>query len=118
MYERKIPVDLTCGIKLAMEAIGGKWKSCILFDLREGPHRPSELMKFYPDANQRVINQQLKELTDFGLIEKKIYAELPPHSEYSLTEAGRSVLPILDLLNEWGDSIRPMMKQVFGEPEQ
>lgn len=115
MYERKIPLDLTCGIKIAMEAIGGKWKSCIVFDLRNGAKRPSELFKYYPDANPRVISQQLKELCYFGIIEKKIYAELPPHSEYSLTETGRSVLPLLEQLNKWGESIRPQLKSVFGE---
>lgn len=115
MYERKIPIDLTCGIKLAMEVIGGKWKSCIIFDLRDGAKRPSELMRFYPDANTRVINLQLKELTEYGLIEKKIFAELPPHSEYSLTDLGRSVLPLLDELNKWGNSIKPQMKKLYGE---
>ena len=115
MYERKIPLDLTCGIKIAMEAIGGKWKSCIVFDLRNGAMRPSELYKLYPDANSRVINLQLKELCDFGIIEKKIFAELPPHSEYSLTEAGKSVLPLLEQLNTWGENIRPMLKGIFGE---
>jgi DNA-binding HxlR family transcriptional regulator len=115
MYERKIPIDFTCGIKLAMEAVGGKWKSCILIELRHGARRPSEIMKLFPDANQRVINLQLKELCDFGLIEKKIFAELPPHSEYSLTETGRSVLPLLDALDNWGDTLRPQMKKFFGE---
>lgn len=115
MYERKIPLDLTCGIKLAMEVIGGKWKSCIIFDLRDGAKRPSELMKLYPDANARVINLQLKELTEYGLIEKKIFAELPPHSEYTLTDLGRSVLPVLDELNNWGNSIKPQMKRLYGE---
>lgn len=115
MYERKIPLDLTCGIKLAMEVIGGKWKSCIIFDLREGAKRPSELMKLYPEANARVINLQLKELTEYGLIEKKIFAELPPHSEYTLTDLGRSVLPLLDELNNWGNSIKPQMKKLYGE---
>lgn len=60
-YEKKIPFDLSCGIKIAMEVIGGKWKSCIIYDLRHGPMRPSELMKFYPEANTRVINNTLKD---------------------------------------------------------
>ena len=69
----------------------------------------------YPDANQRVINLQLKELTDYGLIEKKIFAELPPHSEYTLTDLGRSILPLLEQLDKWGDNLRPRMKELFGE---
>ena len=109
MYERKIPLDFGCGIRLAMEVIGGKWKSCILFDLREGPKRPSELIKLYEDANARVINQQIKELTDYGMIEKHVKNVLPPHTEYALTAAGRSALPILEDLEKWGNSIKPMI---------
>ena len=73
------------------------------------------VLLLFSDANQRVINLQLKELTDFGLIEKKIYAELPPHSEYSLIELGRSALPLLDELDAWGENLRPQMKKLFGE---
>ena len=68
-----------------------------------------------PDANQRVINLQLKELTDFGLTEKKIYAELPSNSEYSLTELGRSALPLPNELDAWGENLYPQMKKLFGE---
>lgn len=113
MYEKKIPFDINCGIKIAMEVIGGKWKSCIIYDLRNGPMRPSELFKLYHEANTRVMNQQLKELMDYKVVQKKIYAELPPHSEYSLTEVGKSLLPIVLQLEKWGTDFRPTMKEIL-----
>ena len=63
MYRKKIPFDIDCGVKIAMEVIGGKWKSCIIQELDKGPKRPSELHRYFDDASPRVINQQLKENT-------------------------------------------------------
>ena len=113
MYERKIPFDIDCGIKIAMEVMGGKWKSCIIIELDKGAKRPSELHRLFPDANPRVINHQLKELEKYGIIEKKIYAVLPPHSEYSLTSTGKTLIPVIDKLEEWGDFFRPTMKKIL-----
>lgn len=114
MYEKKIPFDIDCGIRIAMDVIGGKWKSCIISELRDGAKRPSELHKLFPEANARVINQQLRELEIHGIIRKKIFAELPPHSEYSLTPVGRTLLPVIEQLEKWGDSFRPAMKKILG----
>lgn len=113
MYERKIPFDMDCGIKIAMEVMGGKWKSCIIIELNRGAKRPSELHRLFPDANPRVINQQLKELEMYGIIEKKIYAELPPHSEYSITPTGETLIPVIGKLEEWGDNFRPTMQKIL-----
>ena len=60
MYKKKIPFDIDCGIKITMEVIGGKWKSCIIQELCTGPKRPSELHRLFTEASPRVINQQLK----------------------------------------------------------
>ncbi len=113
MYEKKLPFDIDCGIRIAMEVIGGKWKSCILFELSDGPKCPSEIHRLFPEANSRVINQQLKELEQYGIIEKKIFAELPPHSEYSITSVGRTLIPVVKKLEEWGDYFRPVMKKIL-----
>jgi len=113
MYKKKIPFDISCGIKITMEVLGGKWKSCILLELAKGSMRPSELHREFPDASPRVIDQQLKELELHGMIKKKIYAELPPHSEYSITETGRTLLPIIKQIEEWGDNFRPTMKSIM-----
>lgn len=71
MYEKKMPFNIDCCIKVTMEVIGGKWKCCIVDALKDGPKRPSEIQKHFPEANARVISQQLKELEMHGIIEKK-----------------------------------------------
>lgn len=114
MYEKKIPFNIDCCIKVTMEVIGGKWKCCIIDALKDGTKRPSEIHKHFPEANARVINQQLKELEMHGIIEKKIFAELPPHSEYSLTETGKTLLPIISQLEDWGNRFRPTLKKIYG----
>lgn len=114
MYRKKIPFDIDCGVKIAMEVIGGKWKSCIIQELDKDPKRPSELHRYFDDASPRVINQQLKELEIHGMIQKKIFSELPPHTEYSITEQGRTLLPIIEQLEKWGDGFRPQMKKILG----
>jgi len=117
MYKKKIPFDIECGIKITMEVMGGKWKSCILQELNEGVKRPSELHRLFEDASPRVINQQLKELENHGIIEKKIFAELPPHSEYSITKTGKSLIPIINQLEEWGNNFRPEMVKILEKGE-
>ena len=103
MYERKRPVDLDCPLRLTISLIDSKWKSCILDELRHRPMRPSELHKVLPEATPRMLDIQLKELVDDGLVIKTIYPELPPRSEYSISELGMSLIPIIDSMLEWGE---------------
>ena len=103
MYERKRPVDLDCPLRLTISLIDSKWKSCILDELRHRPMRPSELHKVLPEATPRVLDIQLKGLVDDGLVIKTIYPELPPRSEYSISELGMSLIPIIDSMLEWGE---------------
>lgn len=115
MYERKIPVDLDCPLRLTMSLIDSKWKSCILDELRHGAMRPSELHKAFPEAAPRVIDIQLKELVEDGLVSKTIYPELPPRSEYSLTPLGQTLIPIIDAMIEWGMRNRELFEKKFGK---
>ncbi|MDE7397881.1 MAG: helix-turn-helix transcriptional regulator, partial [Muribaculum sp.] len=86
-----------------MSLIESKWKSCILDELRSGENmRPSEIHKRLPEAAPRVLDIQLKQMVDDGLIVKTIFPELPPRSEYTITELGRSLLPIIDAMMKWG----------------
>ncbi len=102
-YEKKIPVDLDCPLRLTMSLIGSKWKSCILDELRTyGSMRPSEIHKRLPEAAPRVLDLQLKEMVGDGLVVKTIYPELPPRSEYSITDLGMSLIPIIDAMLQWG----------------
>ena len=98
MYERKIPVDLDCPLRLTMSLIDSKWKSCILDELRHRALRPSELHKIFPEATPRVLDLQLKELVEDGLVSKTIYPELPPRSEYAITPLGMTLIPIIDAM--------------------
>ena len=103
-YVKKIPVDLDCPLRLTMSLLESKWKSCILDELRAGDGlRPSEIHKRLSEATPRVLDIQLKEMVDDGLVEKTIFAELPPRSEYTITPLGKSLLPIIDAMMKWGE---------------
>ena len=114
MYERKIPVDLDCPLRLTISLIDSKWKSCILDELRHRPMRPSELHKTFPEATPRVLDLQLKELVEDGLVGKTIYHELPPRSEYFITELGSTLIPIIDAMIEWGERNREVFLRKYG----
>ncbi|MDE6865625.1 MAG: helix-turn-helix transcriptional regulator [Alistipes sp.] len=114
MYERKIPVDLDCPLRLTMSLIDSKWKSCLLDELRHGPMRPSALHKALPEATPRVLDLQLKELVDDGLVAKTIYPELPPRSEYAITPLGRTLIPIIDAMLEWGVKNEALFAAKYG----
>src|SRR5882757_1558847 len=103
MYERKIPITLACGLDLVGEVLYGKWKLRLLYFIHEGSKRPSELQRKIPDASRRVLNMQLKELEEHDLISRIIYPQVPPRVEYSLTELGQSVIPLISSLGKWGD---------------
>ena len=118
MYKKKIPLDINCGVKIAMEVIGGKWKTYILYELDRGTRRPSELHRLFPDASPRVINQQLKELERHGMIEKTICPGHPPRVEYCSTEDGRSLMPIIHMLEQWGYNFRPKMIRILEETKE
>ena len=103
MYERKIPLNLNCGLDLIGEVLYGKWKIRLLWFINQGHKRPSELQRKIPDASRRVLTIQLKELEEHELITKKIYPVVPPKVEYSLTEFGMTLIPVIATLGEWGD---------------
>jgi len=102
MYERKIPINLDCGIEITMNIIGGKWKPCLINKINEGYHRPMELQRVIPTASKRVLTQQLNELEKIGVVSKIIHPVVPMKVEYFLTELGESLLPIILLMSEWG----------------
>ncbi len=114
MYERKIPVDLDCPLRLTMSLIDSKWKSCILDELRHRPMRPSELHKVLPEATPRVLDLQLRELVEDGLVGKTIYPELPPRSEYAITPLGLTLIPIIDAMLDWGRKNKELFDKKYG----
>ena len=103
MYERKTIPNLNCGLDLIGEVLYGKWKMRLLWFINEGNQRPSELQRKIPDASRRVLNIQLKELEEHELVTKIIYPVVPPKVEYSLTDFGKTLLPVISAIGNWGD---------------
>lgn len=114
MYERKIPIDMDCPLRLTMSLIDSKWKSCILDELRHKSMRPSELHKALPEATPRVLDMQLREMVEDGLVEKTVFAEQPPRSVYSITPLGMSLIPIIDAMLEWGNKNKNVFEKKYG----
>ena len=113
MYEKKIPLSLNCGLDLIGEVLYGKWKIRLLWFINEGYKRPSELQRKIPDASRRVLYMQLKELEDHELITKKIYPVVPPKVEYSLTEFGKTLIPVIAVLGQWGDENQEQLRSLI-----
>lgn len=90
-----------CPIEAALEQIGGKWKGIILFHLLEETLRFNELQRRVGDVTQRSLTKQLRELESDDLVNRKVYAVVPPKVEYSLTGKGRKLRPVLDALRLW-----------------
>ena len=96
-----------CPVEAALDIIGGKWKSIILFRLLEQTRRFNELRRLLPAITQRTLTTQLRELEGDGLVQRTIYPEIPPHVDYRLTALGLSLLPVLNALKTWSESHMP-----------
>lgn len=95
-----------CTVSLAMDLIGGKWKTVILYHLKEGEKRFGELHKTMAAVTEMTLSLQLKQLEKDGLIERQAYGNKPPLKVvYRLTDFGRTFIPVLDALTEWGNGI-------------
>lgn len=95
-----------CPVETTLMLIGDKWKVLILRDLMPGTKRFGELKKSIGNVSQKVLTAQLRAMEENGLVSRKVYAEVPPRVEYSLTELGRSLKPILDSLKSWGEEYK------------
>lgn len=96
-----------CPVEVTVEVIGGKWKCTILWWLRQGSKRFSELMQLIPAITRKVLTNQLRELEADGLIRREVYRETPRRVEYSLTPQGETLRPITELMCEWGKAKMP-----------
>lgn len=92
-----------CAVEAALQFIDGKWKGIVLYHLLGGTMRFNELRRAIPSVTQRMLTTQLRELEADGLIERTVYPEVPPKVEYSLTDRGRTLSPVLLALKAWGD---------------
>ena len=91
-----------CPVKLTASIIGGKWKPPLLFYLEGKTRRFCELQRLIPGLTKKMLTQHLRELERDGIVHRKVYAEVPPRVEYSLTRHGESLKPILKLMSAWG----------------
>ncbi|WP_207696005.1 hypothetical protein DOK67_0001194 [Enterococcus sp. DIV0212c] len=92
------------GVEVTMDVIGGKWKPIILCNLRHQVMRTSELLRAIPNISQKMLTQQLRELEQDNIVDRKSYNQIPPKVEYSLSDYGESLGDILDLLCSWGET--------------
>lgn len=95
-----------CPVTTTLSVIGGKWKPIILYTIYKETKRFSEIKKLIPTISQKMLTQQLRELEADAVIHRRVYPVVPPKVEYSLTEYGRTLMPILDAMVAWGEKHR------------
>jgi len=105
-----------CPVEYTLEIIGGKWKGVLLYHLIDGKKRFGELRRICPDITQRMLTLQLRELEEDGIVHREVYQQVPPKVEYSLTEYGRTLEPLIQLMKEWGETHRRVRPEVYATP--
>lgn len=103
--EKKTTANKICPLEVAVNTISGKWKIPIVWQINEGKKRPSEFLRGIAKVDRRVLNQQLSEMVEDGLLTKENFKELPPRVEYSLTTRGQELVKVLWQLNDWGKTL-------------
>src|ERR1044071_6654219 len=92
-----------CAVEATLDLIDGKWKGVILYHFQAGTQHFGELRRRMPGITQRMLTQQLRALEDGGLVIRKVYAEVPPRVDYTLSEIGESLRPVIETLRVWGE---------------
>lgn len=110
MEKKALPA---CPVETTLSLIGDKWKVLILRDLMSGTKRFGELKKSLGSVSQKVLTAQLRDMEDDGLVSRTVYAEVPPRVEYSLTETGNSLKPIIDAMMSWGTDYKAKWSEKF-----
>jgi DNA-binding HxlR family transcriptional regulator len=109
MQQESNATGTKCGVETTIAVVGGKWKPMILYALLSGPRRFGELNRLIPEVTQRMLTLQLRELEEDGVISREVYKQVPPKVEYSLTPFGRTIEPILLLMEQWGEQYADMV---------
>jgi DNA-binding HxlR family transcriptional regulator len=112
MYEKKIIPKYESGVDFTKDVLYGKWKPCLMYLLYQGSRRPSELQRLLPEASRRILNIQLNELEEYGLVSREIFQQMPPKVVYSITELGRTLLPVLKAMDEWGVAYKATLEGI------
>ncbi|NLR77918.1 winged helix-turn-helix transcriptional regulator [Chitinophaga eiseniae] len=116
-YERKTPLDLDCGITVYMKVLGAKWKPCIIDMIDKGYQRPSEMHRYLKEATPRVLDMQLRELEAIGVVQKNQGPGFPLKANYTLTDLGRSLLPVVQAIDTWGKTYAGQVKEAVAYTE-
>lgn len=104
MTSKKLPTDLpACPVETTLLLLSNKWTILILRDLIDGTKRFGELKKSLAGVSQKVLTANLRSLEEKGIVDREVYPEVPPRVEYSLTELGKTLKPIIDSMHEWGE---------------
>ncbi len=93
---------LACPAEVTADLIGGRWKIVLLWHLLQGVHRFSDLQRAVPGITQKVLTHQLRDMEKSGLLNRTMYAEVPPKVEYQLTPFGLTLKPVVDAMHQWG----------------
>lgn len=102
-------VEYKCSLNLTMDIIGGKWKLLILWHLNKGTLRFAELRRLLPGISKKVLTEALRELEYHQIINRKVYPDIPPKVEYSITTLGKNLIPALEILAKWGENYNELM---------
>src|ERR1700744_5184659 len=113
MYERKLAVELECGLHLFMEVMNGKWKINLIWCIYNGIKRPGELHRRIPKASRRLLDSQLKQLVNHGIITKIVFDQKPQRVEYELTPLGETLMPIIETTARWGEAHRAVLEPLI-----
>ena len=105
-----------CPVTTTLSVIGGKWKPIILWIIRDGKKRFGEMKRLLPSITQKMLTQQLRELEQDGVIHREVHAVVPPKVEYSLTDYGHTLTPVLNAMAEWGDTHKHVARNVVPAP--
>jgi DNA-binding HxlR family transcriptional regulator len=97
------PNEEGCPVEYTLDVIGGKWKGLLLYHMIEGPVRFNEFRRICPTITQRMLTLQLRELEEDGIVHREVYPQVPPKVEYSLSEFGRTLVPIIMEMKIWGE---------------
>lgn len=113
MYEYKIPpIDLDCGVTITQHVMGAKWKPYLINCMTKGIHRPVEFQRAIKGATRRVLVQQLGELESAGVVRRVVHDTVPMKTEYFLTELGESLVPIIRMMDAWGNEHRNLFDEM------
>ena len=103
-----LPANGRCPVEKTLDVIGGKWKPLIIYRLLDSTKRSGELERSIPGVTRRMLTKHLRELEADGIVHREVYKQVPPKGEYSLTEKGHTLRPILDMMVDWGITHDPV----------